>query len=248
MKKYLPPFIKQYLWRVFKSPERKMVGLNTLFTDIVGKQYFLFNFKKKHPITICIGIKNRSHNLINVVIQSLNRCDFKEKITLSIFDAGSTDIDDLEKVIKRKWKGPFIYTKIEQPFARSKTFNQAILQAKTELIMACDADIYLPKDIVKKVNTFTTKKTAWFPILWWQNKSQITGRFFTEGTGIFSATKSNFIKAGMYDESITEWGKEDWLLYFSFYQKGIACFRTKEKNMVHHFHPSLKPKDFKALF
>ncbi len=248
MKKLLPPFIKQFLWRVFISPERKYVGWHTLWIDLMGRLSVFFKPTKLESLTICIGIKNRTENLLSLVIHSLKECENRDKITLSIFDAGSTDIENLELAIKKHWQGQLIYTKIQQPFTRSKTFNQAILQAETKLIMACDADIYLPKDIVKKVNTFTTHQTAWFPIVWWQNEDKQTGRFFTEGTGIFSATKSNFIKAGMYDESIKEWGKEDWLLYFSFYKKGIACLRTKEKNMVHHFHSSLKPKDFRPLF
>ncbi|NQW41820.1 MAG: glycosyltransferase family 2 protein [Bacteroidetes bacterium] len=240
--------LKYFLWRIFKSPERNIVGWKTLFVDFFGRIIIGLNFKKLQPITICIGIKNRSENLLNLVLESLNSCDNIELITLSVFDTGSNDISHLENAIKAKWKGKLIYSKNEQEFTRSSAFNQSIMQAETDIIMACDADIYLPHDIVKKVNKYTTKFSNWFPIVWWQSEDKLSGRFFTEGTGIFTSTKRNFINAGMYDETFVEWGKEDWLLYFSFYKKNMACIRTQEKGMVHSFHKSNKPEGFKPLF
>lgn len=249
MKKWLPIAFKQWLWWVFKSPQRTQVGFATLLTDIKGAWAIQTkSIKPLQPISICIGIKNRSEHLLNHVLPSLNKANNKDLIRLSIFDAGSSDNANLELAIRNIWKGHLIYTCKEQTFTRSKTFNEAIHQVDTELIMACDADISLPRDIVKKINHYVTPHSSWFPQVWWLSDDKSTGRFFTEGTGLFASTKSNFIKAGRYDETITTWGKEDWLLYFAFYKNKIAGYRTNELEMIHHPHERLKPEGFVKLF
>jgi hypothetical protein len=249
MKQWLPIWLKQWLWWVFRSPQRKVIGMDSLWTDTKG--YFSKKFKrgkKNQAITICIGIKDRSAHLLDHLLPSLNKCSLRQLIKLSVYDAGSNDTGDLETAIKNAWDGELTYRKEEQAFTRSKTFNEAIMQAGTELVMACDADISLPPDIVKKVNRYVSDGTAWFPQVWWLNEDKEGGRFFTEGTGIFASTKRNFIRAGKYDESIKEWGKEDWLLFFGFYKAGISCVRTNEIEMAHLPHQSLKPQDFVKLF
>jgi glycosyltransferase involved in cell wall biosynthesis len=207
----------------------------------------LFSRRKLQPVSICVGIKNRSSNLLEFVISSLNNCDHKDLIELSVFDCGSDDISSLESAVKEAWKGRLVFSRDERKFARSYAFNKAIGQSISGLIMACDADISLPKDLVKKVNRYCTPHSAWFPIVTDENEDGST-RYRDEGAGIFASRKIDFIKAGKYDESITEWGKEDWLLYFSFYKNGLGCVRTREANMVHHYHPSLRPADFVPLF
>lgn len=240
--------IKYFLWKILKSPERNWVGWSTLLTDFKSRIFSLFYFSKNQPISICVGVKNRSNNLVHVLIQSLNQAQSKDSITLCVLDCGSDDVPDLLNEIQNHWKGKLIYKKIEQAFERSKVYNQAVNLSLNELVFICDADIQLPSDLVKKVNQYTNTLTAWFPILWWMNEDRISGKFFSASTGMLATTKSNFIKTGGYDESIKEWGKEDWLLYFEFYKKGISCKRTFESNMIHHYHPTLKPKDFKPLF
>lgn len=248
MKRWLPIKLKQGLWWIFKSPQRQWVGWSTLLTDFRGYLAYQLKSGELQPISICIGIKNRSEHLLNHVLPSLNACENGNLIHLSVYDAGSSDNENLEEAIRQVWKGALIYHCQEQNFTRSKTFNAAILQAPTELVMACDADISLPKVIVQKINRYVTKRTSWFPQVWWLSDDKTSGRFFTEGTGLFASTKTNFIKAGGYDESITEWGKEDWLLFFAFYKHGIACIRTNEKDMIHWPHVSLKPEGFEKLF
>jgi hypothetical protein len=249
MKQWLPIALKKWLWWVFKSPQRKQVGYGTLLTDIKGHWAIQTKpTKPLQPISICIGIKNRSEHLLTHLIPSLNAAAHKELITLSIYDAGSNDVPNLKAAIQALWSGSLIYTEQAQDFTRSKTFNAAILQSPDEYFMACDADIQLPKDIVEKINAFVTSHTAWFPQVLWLSNDEKSGRFFSEGTGLFASTKSNFIKVGQYDETITTWGKEDWLLYFAFYKNKIAGYRTNEREMVHHPHESLKPEGFEKLF
>jgi glycosyltransferase involved in cell wall biosynthesis len=249
IKQLLPKSFKQFLWFVFKSPQRHWheLGYSTLFTDFKAWWSVKTSPSKLQPITICIGIKNRSHNLLNYLITSLNQCEYQDLIAISIFDCGSNDVPDLKSVIESKWKGQLLYTTEEQAFARTIAFNKAVKQAKTELILVCDADMSVPKDIVKRVNHYVTKHSAWFPHVWYTNEDG-SGRYYTESTGMMASYQSQFLATGGYDESIKQWGYEDWYLFFAFYKHGIGCIRSNEKDFVHHYHPSLKPEGFKPLF
>ncbi len=247
IKRYLPPRFKQFLWFIFKSPQRKWIGYSSLVTDIRGYLAVLFRRRRYERLTVCVGVKNRSSNLLNFLVESMNRAEFSSLICLSVYDCGSDDIGNLQKALREKWKGRLKYTRVEQPFARSVAFNAAVKQADTSLVLICDADMSLPYDIVGKVSRYTTPSSAWFPVVWYTNEDG-SGRYYTESTGMFSSYLSDFLNTGGFDENIREWGKEDWLLFFEFYKNGIACIRSREKDFVHHYHPSLMPADFKPLF
>ncbi len=249
IKQFLPKRFKQFLWFIFKSPQRRWheLGYSTLFTDLIG---WLSTQKKPttlQPITICIGIKNRSNNLLNFVIPSLNKAQHLDLITLSVYDCGSDDVANLENEIKHLWHGTLIYQNNTHDFARSKAFNSAVKQAPEGLVLICDADMSLPSDIVNKVNQFVTPHSAWFPHVWYTNADG-SGRFYTESTGMMASTKATFLQVGGYDETITTWGYEDWYLFFAYYKHHIACIRSNEREFIHHYHESLKPVGFKALF
>ncbi len=249
IKQFLPKNFKQFLWFVFKSPQRRWheLGYSTLFTDIKG---WLATRKKPttlQPLTICIGIKNRSHNLLNFVIPSLNLAKNNELITLSVYDCGSNDVEHLETEIKKVWNGPLIYQRKEGDFARSKAFNTAVKQAPEGLILVCDADMSVPKNIVNLVNQYVSKHSAWFPHVWYTNADG-SGRYYTESTGMMASSRATFLHIGGYDETIISWGYEDWYLFFAYYKHQIACIRSNEREFIHHYHESLKPKGFKPLF
>ncbi len=248
MKLPIPSALKNLGWRIFKSPERKWIGFSTLITDTLGHLYIFFNNKNLKPITVCVGAKNRSNALLTHLVGSLQQCENNDLITLSIFDCNSNDVVNLSDEIKKIWKGKLIFQSEDISFTRSKTFNKAILQSNTPLIFCCDADISVPKNLVKKVNYYCTERSAWFPMVWWLNEKGDQGRFFSEGTGIFASTRNAWNKTKGYDETITNWGHEDWLLYFEFYKHKIACVRTSEPDLKHYWHPSLKPADFTPLF
>ena len=249
LKQFLPKRLKQFLWFVFKSPQRRWheLGYSTLFTDLRGWLITRNSPAVLQPITICIGIKNRSHNLLNHVIPSLNKTAHRDRITLSVYDCGSDDISNLEHEIKNSWNGRLIYQSSAQAFARSKAFNNAVRQAPEGLILVCDADMSIPSDIVNKVNQYVSRHSAWFPHVWYTNQDG-SGRYYTESTGMMASTKSTFFKVGGYDETITTWGYEDWYLFFAYYKHHHACIRSNEPNFIHHYHESLKPEGFKALF
>ena len=247
IKKLLPRGVKQYLWYLFKAPQRKWIGYGTIWTDLRGYLVTRKGRRNLQPVSVCIGVKNRSNNLLDYVVASLNRCENKELIELSVFDCGSSDHSNLEDALRREWKGRLVYHRKEQPFARSEAFNAAVEQSGHGQILVCDADMSLPADIVKRVNRYVTPRSAWYPVVKFMNEDG-SSRFYGESTGMFASRREDFIKAGKLDESIREWGKEDWLLYFAFYKAGLACIRTKEPDFIHHYHPSLKPDDFVPLF
>lgn len=247
IKRLLPPKFKQFLWFVFKSPQRKWLGHKTLMADYKAWKSTRRTPSTLQPVSLCIGIKNRSHNLLNHVLPSLNAIEHKDLIELSIYDCGSNDVSNLRHEIESIWKGKLIYQSSEQKFARSMAFNAAVHQSTQNLILICDADMSLPKDILAKVNRYVNENSAWFPHVWYTNQDG-SGRFYTESTGMMAARKSDFLKTGGYDESIKEWGKEDWLLFFEFYKLGIGCIRSNEPEFIHHYHDSLKPEGFVPLF
>jgi glycosyltransferase involved in cell wall biosynthesis len=247
MKKYLPKNIKQFLWFIFKSPQRHWIGYKSLFTDLRAYLSVWFKGKEYNRLSVCVGVKNRSHNLIHHLIYSLNHCEFRPLIELVVYDCGSSDTDNLKQAILDVWKGKFTYVREEQPFARSIAFNKAVELATTEYIMVCDADMRVPYNIVELVSRYSTKHAAWFPVVWYTNADG-SGRYYTESTGMMACLRAHYIKVGGYDESIREWGKEDWLLFFEFYKNKIGCIRSREPEFIHQYHESLKPKDFVPLF
>lgn len=247
MKKLLPRFFRSFLWWVFKAPQRKWIGYSTLLTDIAGYLEVLFQRKSYRRISVCVGVKDRSYNLLSCVVRSLNEARFYTFIELSVYDCGSEDLPGLENNLRMKWKGRLVYREEKQEFTRSKAFNEAVMQSTSDLVLICDADMSVPEDIVEKISKYCTKRSAWFPKIWYAEQSG-AGRFLGEGTGICAMRKEDFVRAGKYDESIKEWGKEDWMLYFACYKHKIACIRTRERHFVHKYHPSLKPKDFVPLF
>lgn len=248
LKKYLPFRIKQLLWFIFKSPQRKYGGNKTIWTDVVGWVHLCFQKSTPQPITLCTGLKNRSKPFLEVLLPSLNHCKHLQHITLSVFDCASTDVPNLKESIEKIWKGPLIFHSEERDFTRAYTFNKAIEQSPSEIIFACDADMQVPVDLVELITKNVSTKSAWFPISYHLDKEGKSGKFKTEGKGIFAALKAHFNKVGKYNTKYKQWGEEDWDLFFRFYQNGIRPHRTWEKELIHHYHPSLRPKGYETTF
>lgn len=235
-----------------------MLGYKTWFIDIRGCVEWLFNqikiqFVPLKEVTICTGLFNRSLSFQKHLLASLQSINYPEKVTLSVFDCKSTDVEALESEIRKTWKGKLIFRAEKVNFSRSYAFNQAIYMAQTELLFICDADVSVPVDLVKKCNRNVSKHLAWFPVCFWLKEGKSTfasenGTFFTEGTGLFACSKKQISKTGAYDQNFTTWGKEDWDIFFRFYKNGIMPFRTRENELLHHWHESQKPTDFTPLF
>lgn len=202
----------------------------------------IYNSKKLQPISICTGIKNRTSNYLENVVNSVLLMNHPELIELSVFDCGSNDKLGLEQLIGEKWKGKLIFTSEEHPFERSYSFNRAITQSSNELIFAADADMILPSDLVEKCNYFVTKNTVWFPICFNLKKDKPAiihsenGEWRYSGMGMFAAFKSQFIHIGKYDEKYKTWGEEDWDLWLHFYKYGIFPIRKKCIGLFHVYH------------
>ncbi len=253
LKTLLPAFIKYPLWFIFKSPQRKL-GWYTLWLDMMTylNVYFINPLSKKkspEPISICVGIYNRSEVFINHFIKSLAQCKNQHLIELSVIDFGSTDIDNLRTEIEKTFNGKLVFNTITGSFTRAVAFNQAVNQCSYEKIFICDADFSLPLDIVDQCNRFTKGKLVWFPIVFYlyKNKPEVFGRKNGEwmiwgGKGILACNKSHFMQVGKLDERFTDWGYEDEELWQRFYVNRFFIIRTKCSNLLHHWHTSHNPK------
>lgn len=226
-----------------------MVGWNTLWTDIVGLWHLLLGKKNTATIWVCTGNFNRSDYLLKHLIPSMNAAQNHANLALCVADCGSTDVDNLEQRIQELWKGTLVFDKQPETFARAKVFNRAIRLAQGDAIFVCDTDMELPVDIVSQIQKHLTAKTAFFPICQWQLNAETTDwKWFPASTGMFAACKTHLLKTGVLDEKYTTWGKEDWDLFFRFYQAGIMPYRKKVHGLYHHWHASLQPADYTNMF
>jgi hypothetical protein len=243
-------FIKRIGWFILKSPQRKKVGWQTLWTDLEGLiSVFLglFTVPSKEVIWVCVGNKNRSEFLIKYLIKSLSECTNAQQLALSVADCGSTDIVNLELEIRKIWKGTLVFSSVNEEFQRSRAFNRAIAQG--DLVFVCDADLSVPKTLITSIRKHLTKHSAWFPICQWQEEpDRQNWKWFSAGTGIFAASQLQLSKVGKYSEVFVGWGKEDWDLFFRFYAAEIMPIRTRCRQLYHHWHPLSKPSDFENAF
>ena len=252
MKSLFPGWLKWLPWFLFKSPQRKAGILYSWFTELRGTLSRRGNASNR-CISICTGIKNRTDNYLHFVLDSVLKMDHQELIELSIFDCGSEDVEKLKKEIGDKWKGKLVFHSEEHPFERSYSFNKAISQSTNELIFASDADMQLPANLVELCNKYVRKNTVWFPVCFHLYKdkpaviSNENGAWRYSGKGMFASTKSQFNKAGKYNEKYKSWGLEDEELWLGFYKKGIYPIRTKCRGLFHHYHPVVEGAiEFKA--
>jgi glycosyltransferase involved in cell wall biosynthesis len=259
LKKKIPLAFKRIPWLLFKSPQRE-TGFITIWIDFTGlvslvirSCYFILFKPELKSVSICTGLKNRSSNYIDIFLESLLKLDHPEHIELSVFDCGSDDIEDLKASIMKKWKGKLVFSAMNIEFSRSFAFNRAVEQSNGPLIFICDADISLPEKLVERCNRYVFAKNVWFPVCFYlhpgKNNSYNTeaGKWNPGGKGMFASKKSDFLKLGMFDESIKKWGGEDWDLWFRFYENGFFPYRNRQKWLFHHYHKSLKPDDFEPF-
>jgi hypothetical protein len=251
IKKLLPSKFKHILWYIFKAPQRKLSN-GSLIRDIFGiyiqYKYKFSNNKNLHPITVCTGLYNRSENYIQNLLYSLNNCDNKELINISIFDCESNDISDLKNKIKEKWNGDLQFNSKNTKFSRAITFNESVKFSNTDLIFLCDADMSVPKDLVRIINFFVKKNRVWVPCVFYLfkglniDRSYKNGEWMLEGKGMLGCLKSDFTKIGGLNESYIDWGGEDTELWERFHKNNFTIIRNKQKGLIHNWHISHNPK------
>lgn len=252
IKSFIPASWKFPLWWIFKSPQRKF-GRHTFSNDMSAMLAFCFyrfiRFKKLQPVSICVGIYNRSEIFMNGFLNSISKVKNQNLIELSVFDCGSIDVVNLEAEIRKKWNGNLVFSKEKIKFTRASAFNKAVEQSTSEIIFVCDADMNIPEDIVSICNHYTSKKLVWYPIVFYVLKdmppiiSKAYGHWMQHGgKGMFASRKSEFYNVGKLNESFTEWGKEDDDLWERFMKSGYKIIRNREDGLIHNWHPSYNPK------
>lgn len=248
----MPAKIKYPLWYLFKAPQRRLSPLS-LFNDLRGLAlllwYQLFPKRVLLPVSICTGIYNRSDNYLNQFLPSIRKAAHQELIELSVFDCGSTDINDLKAAIKSSWNGALVFNAAQMPFSRSATFNKAVAQASHSIIFICDADMSVPGNIVQLCNNYTAKKRVWYPVVYFLFKDKpavvAPGNGVWEqysGKGMLACLKEDFNATGGLNERFTTWGAEDNELWERFYQNGFTVISNRQQGMIHHWHTTHNKK------
>lgn len=194
-------------------------------------------------ITICVGIKNRTVNLIQCLLVSMNECEQKESLALSIFDCNTDDVENLEKEIRKCWGGELIFKSEAIEFTRTYTLNKAVEAAATEKIFVCDADMTLPVNFIKQYNENVNGNTVWFPVCFSlyafmpkEIKVNETGWWRHSGRGMMGLLKNNFIKIGQYNLDYKEWGREDDDFFARTKKANFKIVRDQCKGLFHNWH------------
>lgn len=250
--KQIPNIISFAYWFVFKSPQRAW-GIRSLWQDFMGLCIFgLARFNPMigpKPVSICIGIKNRSSLLVKHLIGSLNQSPYKKWIELSILDCGSDDVENLEHLIRTHWNGDLVFRQEKRDFARAYAFNRAVEQCHHEIIFLCDADFSVPWHLPVLTHRMTLGKAIWFPIVFYLYKHcpdfyhPNHGEWMQwGGKGLVACKKSDFKQIGGLNESFVTWGQEDDEFWERCYKNGNWIVRNRERGLLHHWHPSFNPK------
>jgi hypothetical protein len=196
-------------------------------------------------VSICVGIKDRSDMLLNYLIPSINNCNNREYIQLSIYDCGSTDIVDLWAEVIKTYKGNLVFSSQNEKFTRTHSFNGAVAQSTKPILFICDADMTIPVDFVDQITKAVDINTVWFPICFslFENKEQKihkdNGWWRTAGYGIMGISKYIWSSIGGYDECFTTWGGEDDDMLNRIMNIGykIRIVRNKSIGLFHNWHP-----------
>jgi len=203
-------------------------------------------------ISICVVNKNRTNNLINYVISSMNEVYGKENIELSLFDFGSTDIDNFNKTIKSKWSGKLVLSIEEKPFHKTYGLNKVAEQVTSDKLFFCDADMTLPKTFVEDFEARVKPGQAWFPVCFslYENKPKIitkeNGWWRVAGFGMAGVYKKDFFNVGAHNIKFRWWGGEDEELYKRLLKKGFKIVRDQYSGLFHNWHPQDNNDDWHA--
>lgn len=245
VKKHIPVFFKKPLWWLFKAPQRKL-GFFTFGIEVKGRIQLFFDRLKSidsselQPITICVSNKNRTEALLKYVLPSILQANQSHLINLSVYDAGSEDASMLEQSLREALGSRLTFQSTNQPFARGQALNRAVANSNTELLFITDADISLPKDIVKLVNTYAQRNRIWFPVCSaYTSPAETHTAWYIEGKGLMACTRTQFATLNGYDESFTSWGGEDTDLWMRCWSHKYFCFRTHEAHLLHHWHEAV---------
>lgn len=246
----LPSGVRFFLHWVFKSRQREYTGWRSLWNDL--RAIMRYKYGAHDPagdFTICTAISGRKNHLLQYLLASAAAADRSERIHISLFHCAKTRDEDVLNMLETHFSGRYIYCWEDVPFARSTCFNRAVRHSFTDKVLIIDADISMPKDIVKAMSRAVAPGRAWFPVCWNLPKGvnfydPQQGNWLYSGLGTLGTTCADFHKAGGLHTGYKEWGGEDAELFREYYLHNIWCLRTRHPVFLHHWHPSLKPEEY----
>lgn len=190
-------------------------------------------------ICVCVGVRNRSEQLLKHLVPSLAQCASAKDIALSVLDCRSTDVPELAKEIRKIWTHKLYFKNSDKLFTRSSSINNAVKQSKESLLFLCDADISLPSDFVDLMKKNVKKNQTWYPICFslFVNRPKIekvdNGRWRKRGFGLVGIHREKFKEIKGYSETFKSWGGED---TYMFTQTTGIISRTICKGLFHNWH------------
>lgn len=210
---------------------------------------------KISEISICVGIKNKSFELFEYLISSMKECIDKDRLSLSIFDCGSNDINNLKIEIEKNWTGKLYFCSEDLTFTRSYSFNRAVKQSNANYVFLCDVDMTLPINFIKLFEDNVSNSSVWFPICFSlargkERKIDVNNGWWRDsGFGMVGIKKSLYIEMNGLNEEFIKWGGED----NDFYNRTkVLKNRNKCIGLFHNWHFSennyrTTPKKFRYL-
>jgi len=205
----------------------------------------------------------RSQELINVLIASMNKCNHKEELELSIVDAGTEDIwykgknarshdsgEYLEK-IKSKWKGKLQYTLDPMGLLSCKNGSdklwlaylseKSVIQSSGKYIFTSGMDIYLPRDFVNIYldNVYKGRCAVFLPYhvrKGFPRKRTPTEGSFRSAKGLIGITRDDYIKNGGTNIKDYIRFRYDSERYTRF-KKSLNMVVIKNQSLLHVDHP-----------
>lgn len=153
------------------------------------------------------------------------------------------------------------YIVLEGSFSRGQALYKGVTLYKNhDLLFFVDVDIVFSSNTLQRIrqNTFESKK-VYFPIVYSLYNPKAFNRTFNFenyesfkselhldenlgfwrqfGFGIVSLYKSDFVKLGGFNVSITGWGMEDVDFYDNVIKSPLNIIRSVDPNLIHVYHP-----------
>ncbi|MEP5338172.1 MAG: glycosyltransferase family A protein [Algibacter sp.] len=162
---------------------------------------------KKHKISFCTVCMNRLHHLKKTLPKNIEDNISYGNVEFVVLNYNSKDAIDkwiFTEMIEYINTGILVYIKTEEPqyFLRSHSKNIAAKKASGDIVCNVDADNFIGEGFAKYINElFIKDKNSYFAVKKNSGSKDCYGRI-----GLF---KDDFISITGYDESMTDYGFED---------------------------------------
>jgi len=151
----------------------------------------------------------RANEIFDYLIDSMNRCDGKDRLELSVVDC-SAEVPEFAGRIRQAWQQKMVF-RYDPEACRypdaigilwiSYAFNCAVRQCQAGKIFLCGMDTILPKDFVEQFDRKVGEKTVWLPCSEYvMANGTKTNQWRTDAKGKIGLLKKDYLALGGQDE------------------------------------------------